>query len=151
MQVLTWARRPEILSHPVLPGATADVPCCSGAAGRGGPAAREQAEAGRWRGGTVGRRGIGARAAGFWRRRRDRGVERAGRAGGGARACAWRGGRGMEAGRAWRDCGGGLAALRVASGARRGVDSEKKTDGRGERNLGFRLSSTGSTWPTNLS
>jgi hypothetical protein len=72
-----------------------------------------------------------------------RGVARAGCAGGGARACARLGGRGMEAGRARRGCGGALAALRVASGARRGVDSEKKTDRRGERNLGFRLSSTG--------
>jgi hypothetical protein len=26
MQALTWARRPEILGHPILPGATADVP-----------------------------------------------------------------------------------------------------------------------------
>jgi hypothetical protein len=55
VQVLTWARQPEILGHSVLPGATADVPCCGGAAGRSGPAAREQAEAGRWRGGGVAR------------------------------------------------------------------------------------------------
>jgi hypothetical protein len=97
-----------------------------------------------WRGGPARRR---ARAAGFWRRRRGRGVARAGRAGGGARAYARLGGRGMEAGRAWRGCGGALAALRVASGARRGVDSVKKTDRRGERNLGFRLSSTGPRGP----
>jgi hypothetical protein len=147
VQVLTWARPPEILGHSVLPGATADVPCCGGAVGRSGPAAREQAEAGRWRGGAVGRRGVGACAAGFWRRRRGRVVARAGHAGGGARACARLGGRGMEAGRARRGCGGALAALRVALGARRGVDSEKKTDRRGERNLGFRLCSTGPRGP----
>jgi hypothetical protein len=47
----------------------------------------------------------------------------------------------VHAARLWRRAGGEAGSF----GRARGVYREKKTDARGERNLGFRLSSTGST------
>jgi hypothetical protein len=92
------------------------------AVGRGGPAARDQVEAGaRWAGEVVaGGAGGGGRARGGGGARVAAGVRGEGR----------RGGRGVEAGsarrgcggaRRWQGCGGGRAARfwrRVASGAR---------------------------------
>jgi hypothetical protein len=97
---------------------------------------REQAEAGRWRGGAW----WAGEALG--RARVPEGRARSVSGGGGGegwpswwrraslRAVGWRGGRGVEAGHVLQGCGGGLAARRVASGART-VSTGKKRQTRG--------------------